>query len=81
MALLSHAGSVQSAMSYANIDARLPVLTVKELSTPVEHRLMLMQKSIDLLLKDNVELGCDADWNGSCYTPSVRLDGLSITSS
>jgi PmbA protein len=32
-------------------------------------------------LKDNVELGCDADWNGSCYTPSVRLDGLSITSS
>jgi PmbA protein len=32
-------------------------------------------------LKDNVELGCDADWNGSCYTPSVLLDGLSITSS
>ncbi|MBW4481853.1 MAG: TldD/PmbA family protein [Tildeniella torsiva UHER 1998/13D] len=31
-------------------------------------------------LKDNVELGCDGDWNGSCYTPSVRLDGLSITS-
>ncbi len=31
-------------------------------------------------LKDNVELGSDADWNGSCYTPSVLLDGLSITS-
>ncbi|MGG6242193.1 TldD/PmbA family protein [Nodosilinea sp. AN01ver1] len=31
-------------------------------------------------LKDNVELGRDADWNGSCYTPSVLLDGLSITS-
>ncbi|MEA5452027.1 TldD/PmbA family protein [Leptolyngbya sp. CCNP1308] len=31
-------------------------------------------------LKDNVELGSDGDWNGSCYTPSVRLDGLSITS-
>jgi PmbA protein len=31
-------------------------------------------------LKDNVELGSDAEWNGSCYTPSVLLDGLSITS-
>ncbi|MBE9113221.1 TldD/PmbA family protein [Nodosilinea sp. LEGE 07298] len=31
-------------------------------------------------LKDKVELGSDADWNGSCYTPSVLLDGLSITS-
>ncbi|PSN10348.1 peptidase C69 [filamentous cyanobacterium CCT1] len=31
-------------------------------------------------LKDSVELGSDADWNGSCYTPSVLLDGLSITS-
>ncbi|MBW4458803.1 MAG: TldD/PmbA family protein [Nodosilinea sp. WJT8-NPBG4] len=31
-------------------------------------------------LKDNVELGSDGDWNGSCYTPSVLLDGLSITS-
>ncbi|MBE9138175.1 TldD/PmbA family protein [Nodosilinea sp. LEGE 07088] len=31
-------------------------------------------------LKEHVELGSDADWNGSCYTPSVRLDGLSITS-
>lgn len=24
-------------------------------------------------------LGCDADWNGACYTPSVLLKGLSIT--
>jgi PmbA protein len=31
-------------------------------------------------LKENVELGSDADWNGSCYTPSILLDGLSITS-
>ncbi|WP_035991436.1 TldD/PmbA family protein [Leptolyngbya sp. KIOST-1] len=31
-------------------------------------------------LKDNIELGSDADWNGSCYTPSVLVDGLSITS-
>ncbi|MBD1914606.1 MULTISPECIES: TldD/PmbA family protein [Cyanophyceae] len=31
-------------------------------------------------LKDNVELGSDGDWNGSCYTPSVLLDGLSVTS-
>ncbi|HZG38768.1 MAG TPA: TldD/PmbA family protein [Nodosilinea sp.] len=31
-------------------------------------------------LKDNVELGSDGDWNGSCYTPSVVLDGLSVTS-
>ncbi len=31
-------------------------------------------------LKDKVELGSDADWNGSCYTPSVLLDGLSVTS-
>ncbi len=31
-------------------------------------------------LKNSVELGSDADWNGSCYTPSVLLEGLSITS-
>lgn len=31
-------------------------------------------------LQDNLELGSDADWNGSCYTPSVLVDGLSITS-
>ncbi|HIK45597.1 MAG TPA: TldD/PmbA family protein [Leptolyngbyaceae cyanobacterium M65_K2018_010] len=31
-------------------------------------------------LKDNLELGNDADWNGSCYTPSVLVEGLSITS-
>jgi PmbA protein len=30
-------------------------------------------------LKNLVELGSDGDWNGSCYTPSVILDGLSIT--
>lgn len=30
-------------------------------------------------LKNLVELGGDADWNGSCYTPSTLLQGLSIT--
>ncbi|MGB5973850.1 MAG: TldD/PmbA family protein, partial [Nodosilinea sp.] len=36
--------------------------------------------NIYAVLKDSVELGNDGDWNGSCYTPSVLLDGLSITS-
>lgn len=31
-------------------------------------------------LKQLVALGGDADWNGSCYTPSLIVDGLSITS-
>lgn len=31
-------------------------------------------------LKDGIDLGGDADWNGSCYTPSVRVDGISVTS-
>lgn len=26
-----------------------------------------------------VELGSDADWNGSCYTPSLIVEGLSTT--
>jgi PmbA protein len=30
-------------------------------------------------LKHLVELGADADWNGSCYTPSVIVEGLSVT--
>lgn len=30
-------------------------------------------------LKQLIELGGDADWNGSCYTPSLIVDGLSIT--
>ncbi|MGE5659887.1 MAG: TldD/PmbA family protein [Actinomycetota bacterium] len=30
-------------------------------------------------LKQLVELGGDADWNGSCYTPSLIVEGLSIT--
>lgn len=30
-------------------------------------------------LKNLIELGGDADWNGSCYTPSVIVDGLSVT--
>lgn len=30
-------------------------------------------------LKQLIELGGDADWNGSCYTPSLIVDGLSVT--
>lgn len=30
-------------------------------------------------LKNLVELGGDADWNGSCYTPSLIVEGLSTT--
>ena len=30
-------------------------------------------------LKQVVQLGGDADWNGSCYTPSLIVEGLSIT--
>jgi PmbA protein len=30
-------------------------------------------------LKHLVKLGGDADWNGSCYTPSLIVEGLSIT--
>jgi PmbA protein len=30
-------------------------------------------------LKQLIELGGDADWNGSCYTPSVIVGGLSVT--
>lgn len=30
-------------------------------------------------LKHLVELGGDADWNGSCYTPSIVVEGLSTT--
>lgn len=31
------------------------------------------------VIKQLMELGGDADWNGSCYTPSVILGGLSTT--
>ena len=30
-------------------------------------------------LKNLVEVGNDADWNGSCYTPSMIVEGLSTT--
>lgn len=35
--------------------------------------------SIYTALKNVVELGSDAEWNGSCYTPSIIVEGLSIT--
>lgn len=31
------------------------------------------------VLKQLVELGGDPEWNGSCYTPSVIVEGLSVT--
>jgi PmbA protein len=31
-------------------------------------------------LKELIQLGNDAEWNGACYTPSVIVDGLSVTS-
>jgi PmbA protein len=30
-------------------------------------------------LKQLIEIGSDADWNGSCYTPSLIVEGLSVT--
>jgi len=30
-------------------------------------------------LKQVLEVGGDADWNGSCYTPSLTVEGLSVT--
>lgn len=30
-------------------------------------------------LKQAIALGGDADWNGSCYTPSLIVEGLSVT--
>lgn len=30
-------------------------------------------------LKQLIEIGSDAEWNGSCYTPSVIVEGLSVT--
>ena len=30
-------------------------------------------------LKQVIELGSDADWNGACYTPSIIVEGLSTT--
>jgi PmbA protein len=35
--------------------------------------------SVYVALKNLVEIGDDADWNGSCYTPSVIVEGLSTT--
>jgi PmbA protein len=31
------------------------------------------------VLKQLVELGGDSEWNGSCHTPSVIVEGLSVT--
>ena len=35
--------------------------------------------SVYAALKNLVELGGDGDWNGSCHTPSLIVEGLSVT--
>ncbi|MGG6266993.1 TldD/PmbA family protein [Leptolyngbya sp. AN03gr2] len=35
--------------------------------------------SVYTALKNLIELGGDAEWNGSCYTPSAIVEGLSCT--
>lgn len=35
--------------------------------------------SVYTALKNLVELGGDGDWNGSCHTPSLIVEGLSVT--
>lgn len=35
--------------------------------------------NVYVALKSLMELGSDAEWNGSCYTPSMVVDGLSTT--
>jgi PmbA protein len=30
-------------------------------------------------LKQIVAVGADIDWNGPCYTPSLIMEGLSVT--
>ncbi len=39
----------------------------------------MVSGNIYTALKQLVKLGSDADWNGSCYTPSLIVDGLSST--
>ncbi|MEX0270883.1 TldD/PmbA family protein [Leptolyngbyaceae cyanobacterium UHCC 1019] len=39
----------------------------------------MVSGNVYMALKQLVELGGDGDWNGSCYTPSLIVDGLSVT--
>ena len=39
----------------------------------------MISGNIYTALKQVVKLGSDADWNGSCYTPSLIVNGLSTT--
>ncbi len=39
----------------------------------------MVSGNIYTALKQLIKLGGDADWNGSCYTPSLIVDGLSVT--
>jgi PmbA protein len=39
----------------------------------------MLSGNVYTALKQLVELGDDAEWNGSCYTPSLIVEGLSVT--
>ena len=39
----------------------------------------MLAGNVYTVLKQLVKLGGDADWNGSCYTPSLIVEGLSVT--
>lgn len=39
----------------------------------------MVSGNVYTVLKQIVELGDDADWNGSCYTPSLIVEGVSVT--
>ena len=39
----------------------------------------MVSGNIYTALKQLLKLGGDAEWNGSCYTPSLIVDGLSST--
>ena len=39
----------------------------------------MLAGNVYTVLKQLVALGNDADWNGSCYTPSLLVEGLSTT--
>jgi PmbA protein len=39
----------------------------------------LVSGNVYQALTQVIALGNDAEWHGSCYTPSILIEGLSIT--
>ena len=39
----------------------------------------MVSGNVYVALKNLIEIGADVDWNGNCYTPSLVVEGLSIT--